>query len=146
MTDNHRRPFTAAAFQDYLREGKLMGSRCEETGELFVPPRAICPRTYSENMTWAELSGEGKLITFTAIYIGTTPMIEAGYDRQKPYCSGIVELAEGPRISAQIVGVDAAAPESIPLGMSLCFVAPPPPPEGVEDDPPAVHVMFEPAG
>ena len=118
MTEQER-SFTATSFQAYLNEGKLMGSRCVETGEIFVPPRPLCPHTYSTNMEWVELSGKGKLVTYTAVYVGTTPMVEAGHDRKNPYVSGIVELAEGPRFSAQIAGVDASQPETIRIGQPL---------------------------
>lgn len=53
------RPFTAASFQAYMDEGKLMGSRNRETGEVFVPPRPIDPATHGEAMEWVELSGRG---------------------------------------------------------------------------------------
>lgn len=111
--------FTAASFRAYLDEGKLMGARCRDTGEIFIPPRPICPRTYSTNMEWVELSGRGILLAYTAVYIGTSAMVAAGYDRKTPYCTGIVELAEGPRFSAQITGVDAAQPEQIAIGQLL---------------------------
>ena len=48
------RPFTAASFQAFLNEGKLMGSRNRDTGEVFAPPRPIDPRTHGENMEWVE--------------------------------------------------------------------------------------------
>ena len=105
------RPFTAASFQAYMNEGKLMGSRNRETGEVFVPPRPIDPATHGEAMEWVELSGRGKLAAFTSVYIGTTAMIDAGYDRARPYVAGIVELEEGPRISAQLLGVDGKRPD-----------------------------------
>ncbi len=105
------RPFTAASFQVFMNEGKLMGSRNRVTGEMFVPPRPIDPRTHGDDMEWVELSGRGKLAAFTSVYIGTSAMIDAGYDRSNPYIAGIVELEEGPRISAQIVGVDSLRPE-----------------------------------
>lgn len=105
------RPFTAASFQIFMNEGKLMGSRNRATGEMFVPPRPIDPRTHGDDMEWVELSGRGKLAAFTSVYIGTSAMIDAGYDRSNPYIAGIVELEEGPRISAQIVGVDSLRPE-----------------------------------
>ena len=113
------RAFTEKSFQQYLSEGKLTGSRSKKTGELYVPPRPICPRTFSPDMEWVELSGKGELVTFTAVHIGPTAMVEEGYDRFNPYCSGIVKLAEGPAISAQILGVDASSPESIELGMPV---------------------------
>ena len=37
-------------------------------------------------------------------------MIEAGYGRDNPYCSGIVKLKDGVSISAQILGVDVDHP------------------------------------
>jgi uncharacterized OB-fold protein len=46
-------------------------------------------------------------------------MIEAGYGRDNPYCSGIVKLNEGPSISAQILGVDVSQPEQIAIGAPL---------------------------
>lgn len=113
------RAFTEESFQQFLSEGKLMGSRNQTTGEVFVPPRPMCPRTYSTEMEWVELSGRGELAAFTAIYVGPMAMVGAGYDRSHPYCSGIVRLVEGPSISAQILGVDAAQPETIAIGTPL---------------------------
>lgn len=113
------RSFTEESFQQFLSEGKLVGSRSKETGMLYVPPRPICPQTFSAEMEWVELSGDGTLEAFTAVHIGPTAMVAAGYDRFHPYCSGIVKLAEGPSISAQILGVDASHPETITIGTPL---------------------------
>ena len=110
------RPFTAASFQAYMNEGRLMGSRNRETGEVFVPPRPIDPGTHGDMMEWIELSGRGKLAAFTSVYIGTSAMIDAGYDRNKPYVAGIVDLEEGPRISAQLLGVDGKQPDIAWIG------------------------------
>jgi uncharacterized OB-fold protein len=46
-------------------------------------------------------------------------MLEAGYGRENPYCTGIVQLDEGPSISAQILGVDVKNPAGIKIGMPL---------------------------
>ncbi len=116
QTQVAERPFTATAFQAYMDEGKLMGSRNRETGEMFVPPRPIDPHTHSDDMEWVEMSGRGTLVAFTSVYIGTSAMIDAGYDRSRPYVAGIVELEEGPRISAQIVGVDGKQPDIAWIG------------------------------
>ena len=35
--------FTAASFNEFLADRKLMGSRCVEDGAVFLPPRAYCP-------------------------------------------------------------------------------------------------------
>ena len=113
------REHNGASFYAFLTEGKLMGSRCGSCRALYVPPRQLCPACYGSNMAWEEMGGTGKLIGFTTVHIGTSEMIAAGYDRTNPYCTGIVRLTEGPAISGQIVGVDAARPDSIAVGTLL---------------------------
>ncbi len=108
MTTTTARPFTAVSFQAYLNENKLMGSYCPHCQAYFLPPRAICPRCYGDQLEWVEFSGQGRLAAFTSIYIAPTSMIAAGYGRDNPYLAGVVELAEGVKISAQILGGDAA--------------------------------------
>ena len=113
------RPFSDLSYHQFLNEERLMGSRCQECGALFVPPRPICIRCQGQAMEWVEMSGEGKLAAFTCITVGPQLMIEQGYDREHPYVSGVVELAEGARVDAQIVEVDAKRPETIQIGMPL---------------------------
>jgi uncharacterized OB-fold protein len=117
------RPFTHHSFQQFLDEGRLMGARCEACGETFVPPRPLCPHCHDDRMAWTPLSGQGKLAAYTTVHIGPKAMIAAGYDRNNPYCAGIVKLAEGPFVSAQIVGVDAGNPAAITIGTPLTFVS-----------------------
>ena len=113
------REFTGTSFYQFLDEEKLMGARCGSCGALHLPPRALCPDCYGDEMTWQALSGRGKLLAFTTVHIAPTAMIEAGYGRDKPYCAGIVQLEEGPAISAQIVGVDVGRPSEIEVGTPL---------------------------
>ncbi len=120
----NERAFTENSFRAFLAEHKLMGSRCQACDQLYLPPRPLCPECYAADMEWVELSGEGKLLAFTIVHIAPTAMIEAGYDRVNPYCAGVVELEDGPAISAQILGVDAARPQEIEIGtpLRLAFV------------------------
>jgi uncharacterized OB-fold protein len=113
------RDFSSTSFYRFLSEGRLMGSRCQACGTLHLPPRSLCPACYSGEMEWEQLDGKGKLVAFTSIYIAPTAMIAAGYGRDHPYCTGIVQLDGGPAISAQILGVDPARPEDIEIGMPL---------------------------
>lgn len=108
--------FTQRAFNAYLTEHKLMGSTCKSCGTNFLPPRSLCTACYGEEMEWVEVAREGELVAFTTIHIAPTAMIEAGYGRDNPYCTGIVKLTDGLSISAQIVGVDASKPETIAVG------------------------------
>ena len=111
--------FSNTAYQNYLAEHKLMGVRCQSCQALFLPPRPMCANCHSEHMSWEEIAPEGELAAFTVIHIAPTAMIEAGYGRDNPYCSGIVKLREGPSISAQILGVDISHPETIKIGTPL---------------------------
>jgi len=110
---------TTAHFVQALREHKLIGSRSRSTGDLYVPPRPFSPKNFQDDMELIELSGRGTLLGFTIVYVGTSPMVAAGYDRKNPYCVGVVQLAEGAKISAQILGVDVLHPEQIKIGMPL---------------------------
>ena len=65
------------------------------------------------------MNGTGKLVAFTCISIGPPAMHAEGYDRDNPYCTGVVRLDEGPGIVARIEGVDARNPESIDIGMPV---------------------------
>ena len=112
-------PFTAASFDKFCSEKKLMAARCQKCGRVELPPRPICTRCNSLEMEWTQLSGQGKIASFTVIGVGPWTMIKEGYDRNNPYCSGIVELAEGPRISTQILGVDVKKPENIKIGTTV---------------------------
>jgi uncharacterized OB-fold protein len=111
--------FTSRSFEKFLGEKRLMGTRCSSCGVLHLPPRPLCPTCYGDKLEWVELSGRGKLLAFTNIYIAPTVMLEAGYGRKNPYCAGIVQLDEGPAISAQILGVDPLQPDGISIGTTL---------------------------
>lgn len=108
--------FTHAAFRAHLEDHKLMGSRCKACGTQYLPPRSLCTECHGEELEWLEMEGEGELVAFTTIHIAPTAMLEAGYGRDKPYCTGIVKLTNGLSMSAQIVGVDASDPEGIKIG------------------------------
>ena len=113
------RPFSDLSYGQFLNEEKLMGSKCMECDTLFVPPRPICIKCHSSDMEWVEVGGKGKLSAFTCITVGPPFMIAEGYDRNHPYCSGVVELKEGIRVDARIEGVDTNRPENIKIGMPL---------------------------
>lgn len=117
-----KREFNNDSFQHYLSENKLMGSRCSACAALYLPPRPLCSNCFGETMEWIELAGQARLRAFTVVHIAPSAMVEAGYGRDNPYCSGIVELDEGPSISAQIMGVDATQPEQITIGAPLSAV------------------------
>ena len=110
------RPFSDASYEQFLNEEKIMGSRCKRCQALYLPPRPICIKCHGGEMEWVEMKGKGKLIAFTCIGIGPSFMMEEGFDRKNPYCSGVVELEEKVRIDARIEGFDTSKPETIKVG------------------------------
>jgi uncharacterized OB-fold protein len=113
------RSFNDVSFEAFLEEEKLMGSRCTSCGKLFVPPRPICIECSGTDMEWVQVKGDGKLSAFTCIAVGPPAMKEEGYTRDHPYCTGVVELEEGPRVAARIEDIDTTNPEAIKVGMPL---------------------------
>lgn len=111
--------FTHLAYANQLAGKKLVGSRCVSCGQVNLPPRLLCSTCRSSDLEPFEFSGKGKLAAFTVIYRPLSFMKEDGYGPKNPYVSGIVELNEGPCISALILGLDAAHPESIQIGLPL---------------------------
>ena len=116
MTD---RPFNDNSYQQFLKEGKIMGSKCEKCGAQYVPPRSICRKCKSIKMQWVQLKGEGKLAAFTRIFVCPPYMTKQGYDRKHPYVSGVVELGENLRVDARIEEIDGIKSEDIYIGMPL---------------------------
>lgn len=113
------KPFSDITYEQYLKEERLMGSRCKECEAHYVPPRSICVKCFSSDMDWMEMKGIGRLAAFTCITIAPPFMIAQGYNRNNPYISGVVELKEGGRVDARIEGLDPNKPEEIKVGMPL---------------------------
>lgn len=107
------------AFFKALQSQHLIGARCLDCGCLAVPQRIICPNCLGVNTEVTTLSGSGKLAAFTVIYVPSLMMAKAGYDAKNPYCVGIVELDEGPSVSAQILDMDLSQPGKIKIGTKL---------------------------
>lgn len=135
MVHMEEKEFTAASFYRLLDRKKLMGSKCKECGTLFLPPRPFCGQCSGNEMEWFQFSGKGKLVSFSVVRVGTTSYEEKGYSRDNPYCWGVVQLDEGPRISALLLGADLSRPDSIKTGQPLKVVFPDKPEEGGERNP-----------
>jgi len=76
-------------FVDYLEEGKLMGTRCKGCGIFFFPPRADCHKCLSSDMEWAEVSGTGKLATFSNLKYAPI-----GFGDDLPYAIAVLDYGD----------------------------------------------------
>jgi uncharacterized OB-fold protein len=113
------KPFNDTSYEQFLNEQKIMGSKCSKCGALALPPRPICISCFSREMEWVQLKGSGKLVAFTSIVVAPPYMVKEGFNRNNPYVVGVVELDEGVKAVARIVGVDAKKPEQINVGTPL---------------------------
>ena len=113
------RAFSDISYAQFLGEEKLMGSNCKQCGAVYAPPRPKCIKCHNSDMQWIEMKGKGKLAAFTSISIGPAFMTEEGYNRKNPYCVGVVELDEGPRVDARIEGVEPSKPGNIKVGTPM---------------------------
>jgi uncharacterized OB-fold protein len=113
------RSFNDTSYEQFLNEGRIMGSKCKKCGSLALPPRPICVSCFSGEMEWVQFKGTGKLAAFTSIVVAPPYMAKEGFNRNNPYLVGVVELEEGARTVARIIGFDAKRPELIKVGTPL---------------------------
>lgn len=79
---------------------------CEECGKPHLPAGPICPFCLSRKLEWRTVSGRGKVATWTMIRRGFHP----AFQDEVPYNVAQIELEEGPRLTANVVGLDGAKP------------------------------------
>ncbi|MFH1842530.1 MAG: Zn-ribbon domain-containing OB-fold protein [bacterium] len=102
-------------FARFLKDGRIMASRCSSCGYLSFPPRADCPECLSGEFEFQELSGEGSVMTYTRI-----DAAPAGFEDITPFVVGVVDLKEAGRLLAWF---GETIPESgIEIGMPVQVV------------------------
>lgn len=99
-----------------LREQRyrLQGTRCPGCGDLHFPPREICPQCRSRDLEPHVLTGRGTVYSHTTVY-----QAPEGFEGYVPYVVALIDLEEGPRITAQLTDVDVAQVE---IGMPVEMV------------------------
>ena len=86
-------------FWEGVKAGQLRTRRCRPCGELFFPPRVVCPFCFGQDLEWAPLSGRDTLYAFTRMWVVPEP-----FRSKAPYVVGLVDLAEGLRVFGKIRG------------------------------------------
>jgi uncharacterized OB-fold protein len=92
----------------------LEGVQCGNCGKALFPARTLCPdcRHLSVGkLKPVKLSGAGQVESFTVVHSPPN-----GYELQAPYVMAIVKLAEGPKLTAQVVDVE---PDQVKVGMPV---------------------------
>jgi len=105
---------TLEAYKKNIQEGKYKAFRCTKCKAVIAPPLGTCYNCGNTKMEWTTVSGKGKLVSFTIIYIAPDE-----FAAEAPYIVGIVELEEKARVTARLIGFDPNKPEAIKVGTPL---------------------------
>lgn len=76
-------------FIDYLAQGKLMGTRCKKCGTKHFPPVADCAECLSSDVEWFEVTGTGKLVSFSTLTYGPV-----GFEDDLPYSIALLDYGD----------------------------------------------------
>ena len=76
-------------FIDYMEKGKVMYTRCKDCGLVFFPPRADCYQCLTGNMEWLEVSGNGKLISYSKLEYAPV-----GFGDDLPYSIALLDYGD----------------------------------------------------
>lgn len=95
---------------DACDEGKVLIQRCKSCQTLRHPPRPMCGECQSTEWDSIESSLDGEIFSFVEMHHPRVP----GY--QYPLIVAVINLAEGTRIVANVVGCDVA---DIHIGMKI---------------------------
>lgn len=100
-------PFVARAdnvtegWWDATKEQRLVVQRCTECDNRQHYPRPMCLRCGSNDLEWLECSGNAVVHSYTVVRRELGPAFET------PHVVALVDLAEGPRMTTNLVGADA---------------------------------------
>lgn len=97
-------------FQRY----RLQGTKCATCADVQFPPALICPGCKNRDLKSFNFLGKGTVYSFSTVY---APL--ANFEDSAPYVVALIDLEEGPRITAQLTDVSA---DDIKIGMPVEMV------------------------
>lgn len=97
---------------------RLVGHKCKKCGQVNFPPKGVCKYcNASSDFEETQLSGRGKVHTFTLIGAGGAPPEFAEQEKAGgSYPVAIVELEEGPKVIGQMADVNT---KDVKIGMPV---------------------------
>ena len=102
-------------FIQYLEDGKMMTTKCSKCGRIYFPPRSDCSACMTSEFEWFEVTGNGKLMSYSKLEYGPV-----GFEEDLPYSIAIIDYGDF-KIFGRISG---DVPEDeVKIGMELKTVA-----------------------
>jgi len=86
-------------FFDGIEDGKLMGTECRRCKKRHFPPQSYCEDCGEEEMEWYEIPRNGRLITYTKVFVKPSSFIN-----YPDYIVGIAKMDDGTNIIAWVEG------------------------------------------
>ncbi len=105
--DEVTRPFWSAC-----AEHRLCFQQCRACGYRWLPASVVCPRCWAGECDWVPSEGEGTVFSLAVYHRAYHPAFQA----LLPYVVAVIELAEGPRLVSNLVGVQ---PQDVSVGMAV---------------------------
>ena len=106
-----------------LEEGKILGRKCPECGNVEFPPVYACKACGSYETEWYEISGKAKL---HSIVLPAALSSKPEYKKMGKFAYGEVELEEGTRLNAVVRGISkknrAELTEKLPLNIHASII------------------------
>ncbi|PYM81711.1 MAG: hypothetical protein DME09_16275 [Candidatus Rokuibacteriota bacterium] len=91
----------------------LPARRCAGCGTLSLDRGRACPACGAADGSDVTLSGRGRLVSWTVIRVAP-----ARYEAEAPYTVGLLELVEGPRLTARLEGDPAGLSAGQPVTLA----------------------------
>lgn len=98
-------------FIDHLENGKVMATRCKGCGLTFFPPRADCHKCLASDMEWTEVSGTGRLLSYSKLEFAPV-----GFGDDLPYCIALLDYGDF-KVFGRIA--DGLKDEDLHVGMDM---------------------------
>lgn len=76
-------------FMDRLEQGKISGTKCKSCGNIYFPPRADCYNCLGKDMEWFDVTGTGKLLTYSKLEYAPV-----GFENDLPYSIALLDFGE----------------------------------------------------
>ena len=93
---------------------RLVGEICEQCGNKLFPPRDVCPECEAPAKTPFTFSGRGEVYSYSTVHYPPR-----GFEEFAPYPVAMVQLEEGPLVTAQLTDVDM---DQVSIGMPVEMV------------------------
>ena len=102
-------------FIDHLEGGKVMYTVCKSCGARFFPPRADCAGCLSSDMEWREVTGTGKLVSYSQLQYAPV-----GFEKDVPYSIAMLDYGDYQVFGRLDNALDLA---EVKIGMAMTTVA-----------------------